>query len=200
MKPYSVFCAVALTANVCHAQQCPTPEQAYRSDRSVIPLCLVTAKVKETLDKYNSDPQTSADLPKLSRAEFGFQTTRSTVVGFSLNLLVFNIGVSRQLDTTDEVAFVYVRSDTKGVSPHIATQDFLANLLALLQNSAKQVSAAKNFGELRFSALTLNLSFGLTWDLQAGVNAPVVALVTPGAKVDKKRADIQTVKLAFEDK
>jgi hypothetical protein len=40
-------------------------------------------------------------------------------------------------------------------------------------------------------------SFGVTWDVSAGVTAPAVAIVTAGATFDRKMADVQTVKLTY---
>ena len=184
------------------SQQCPTPADAYKLDKDTVPLCLVTAKIKETLDKYNSDPTAGkTQLPTLTKAAFGFKTTRTTSGGFSLNLFIFKIGTTRQSDTSEEVTFAYEKpksnQGTLGFHPKKTPHDFSENLLSLLKSSATQVKAAQKFGDLPLSSLTLNLSFGVTWEVSAGVTAPVVAMVTAAATFDRKMADVQTVQLTY---
>lgn len=197
-----VFVSLLCFVTPAFSQNCPSPAEAYKLDKDTVPLCLVAAKIKETLDKYNSDPTTDKTLlPTLTKAEFGFKTTRTTNGGFSLNILIFKIGATRQSDTSEEVTFAYAKpkrdQETLGFKPPKKPYDFSATLLSLLKDSATQVKSAQAFGDLPLSSLTLNLSFGVTWDISAGVTVPVVAMVTAGATFDRKSADVQTVKLTY---
>jgi len=182
-------------------QDCPSPAAAYKEDKTVVPLCLVTATIKETLDKYNSDPvEGKTPLPTLTSAEFGFKTTRTTNGGFSLNLFIFNIGTTVQSDSSEEATFAYSKpkpGQTLGFHPKKEPHNFSDELLSLLKTSAKQVKSAQTFGDLPLSSLTLSLSFGVTWDVKAGVQVPIVALVTVNPSFDRKKADVQTVKLVY---
>ena len=202
MKAMLMWFTLVCLAVPALSQQCPTPADAYKLDKDTVPLCLVTGKIKETLDKYNSDPTVGkTPLPTLTNAEFGFKTTRSTSGGFSLNLFIFKIGTTRQSDTSEEVTFAYAKpkNDQATLGFHVGKKphDFSEDLLSLLKNSATQVKEAQAFGDLPLSSLTLSLSFGVTWDVSAGVTVPVVAMVTAGGTFDRKMADVQTVKLTY---
>ena len=89
------------------AQDSPIPDKAKTKKTDPIPLCLVARKIKKALDDYNADPKTEKSLPKLSRAEFDFKAVRSTSGGLKFSILVFSVGATQQIDSTDEVTFSY---------------------------------------------------------------------------------------------
>ena len=167
---------------------------------SQVPLNLVAAQVVKTLDTFNAQAGSQA-LPKLSRVTFDFNVTGTQGSGFSLDILLFKLGVSREASTGNELTFTYsvpASPASTGLMPHAqpATHDFSQSLLSLLQSAAAQVKQTQSVGSARFTDLTITLSYGAVWDASAG-GGGTLSLVTLDGTVDRKRSDVQTLTLYF---
>ena len=166
---------------------------------SEVPLGLVAAQVVQTLDTFNAEAD-SQSLPKLSKVVFDFNATGTKNAGFSFNILIFRVGASREVDTTNEVTFTYaVPAPLAGaITPKTrpATHDFSQTLLSTLQAAAAQVKQTQTIGTARFTDLTVVLSYGVIWDMSTGGDG-MLSLVTLDGSVDRKRSDVQTLTLTF---
>ncbi len=176
-------------------ENCPLPVQTKTKKDDPVPLCLVASKIKKALDDYNSDPNAL----KLSKAEFDFKTVTSTSGGFKFSILVFNVGATHQIDSTDDVTFAYeVPTPQEGISTYAlkAGPDFSKELIQTIRDAAKQVAATQSMGNTKFKALTVSLAYGVKWDFSAGATIPI-QLVTVGPSFDRNKASTQSVKLTF---
>jgi hypothetical protein len=186
-----LFLAITLPSSFGQTD-CPVPTDKHAPD---VPLCLVAQQITRTLDTYNADAS-SKSLPPLSKVVFDFKTTIATSGGFSFKIFIFSIGASHEKDTTNDVSFTYtVPPPSRSLTP---PHDFSTDLLNTLRAAAAQVKQTPTVGRGKFSALTVTLAYGVTWDLNGGAAAPI-SLVTLGGNLDRKRADTQTLTLVFSE-
>ncbi len=180
------------------ADECPIPEKTKTKTTDPVPLCLVAKKIKQALDDYNADPKAL----RLSAAEFDFKTVRSTSGGFSFSILVFKVGATHQVDSTDDVTFSYaVPAKPKSETEFALLKenpDFSKELVQTIRDAAKQLASTESVGDAKFKALTINLAYAVKWDFSAGVTIPV-QLVTLGGTFDRNKSTTQSVKLTFGD-
>lgn len=168
--------------------------------QDVAPLELVIAQVKAALDEYQRNLGGGADaLPPLSSAEFDFKTTTGKTAGFTINLLIFKFGTSHENDEVNDVTYTYTvpkPSTPPGLSALKKPPELKDELAKTIQSAAKAVKTSGTLGKLNFSKLTVNLQYGVTWDINASGNFQFT-LVTAGVSGDKKKNTVQSVKLVF---
>lgn len=185
-------------------QDCPKPDVSKTKKTDPVPLCFVATKIKKALDDYNADPGTEKNLlPKLSKAEFDFQTVRSKSGGFQFSILVFSLGTAHEVDSTDDVTFSYEVPKPAQLEAESAfaeriknDHDFSKELIETIRAAAQQLKATQAVGEAKFKTLTVNLAYGVKWDFTAGATVPI-QLVTVGGNFDRNKATTQSVKLTF---
>ncbi|HTG54081.1 MAG TPA: hypothetical protein VL980_04485, partial [Gemmatimonadaceae bacterium] len=77
----------------------PSAGRAQSGDTTLVALDSVIMQVQRALDRYQHSLGDGASaLPPLKSAVFDFKTTVSRSSGFSLNLLIFTLGSSKQSD------------------------------------------------------------------------------------------------------
>jgi len=179
-------------------EDCPIPDKSKTKKKDPIPLCLVAHKIKQALDDYNADP----GAVKLSKADFEFKTVRSTSGGIKFDILVFNVGSTVQVDSTDDVTFSYEVPKKELTAAEYAEKrekdhDFSKQLIQTIKDAAEQLKATQRVGEAKFKTLTINLAYGVKWDFNAGATVPI-QLITIGGTFDRNMTRTQSVKLTFE--
>src|ERR1700739_2888229 len=136
------------------------------------PLAEVIAQVTTALKEYQDHRGTGAsnELPPLSSAEFDFKTTTATTGGFTINIFIFKFGTSHEKDVVNDVTYTYsLPQPTKSTSlqgshPPPSLKDQLAQTI---QDAAKAVKGSATAGGLPFSKLTVNIQYGVKWDVNA---------------------------------
>ena len=103
------------------------------------PLEAVIAEVKKALDIYQNDLGNGPDaLPPLESAEFDFKTSVATGSGGSINLFIFQFGVSKEDTVVNDVTYTYsVPSPAKA-----AGKPKESELLKALVDTMKAAAAA----------------------------------------------------------
>jgi hypothetical protein len=185
------------------SQSSQTPVQptamAAASPNDVAPLNLIIAQVKAAMDEYQKSRGGGPDaLPPLSSAEFEFKTTTATTVGGTVNLFIFKFGASHENDVTNDVTYSYsLPKPPIGASspkkPPVPLKDALTQAM---QSAAAAVKTSGNLGKLNFSKLTVNLQYGVKWDVSGGGSFQF-SFVTVGLSGDKNKNTVQSVKLVF---
>lgn len=194
-----ICCAFALPLL---SQECPTPTKEDLK-KEAVPFCLVAQKIQDALDQYNQtateEPGGKANLA-LSTADFDFKVATSKNLGFSFSILVFKIGASRQVDTTEEVTYSYEvpKKQPGEFAPKWTPQDFSKELINAIAEASRNFQAVPSIGKAVKKSLTVNLSYGVKWDFTAGVTIPI-QLVTVNPSGDRNSTQTQTVKLTFVD-
>lgn len=200
MNKAFIIALCALLTIPAFGDDCPVPVQSKTKKNDPVPLCLVANKIKTALDDYNNDPDTRNNPAlKLSTAEFDFKTVTSTSGGFKFSILVFNVGTTKQIDSTDDVTFAYAvppSSGSKGFLELKASPDFSKELVQTIKDAAKQVAATQSVAGAKFKTLTVNLAYGVKWDFSVGATIPI-QLVTIGPSLDRNKTTTQSVKLTF---
>ena len=165
------------------------------------PLSEVIDQVTKALKEYQDNRGGGAtnELPPLSSAEFDFKTTTATTGGFTINLFIFKFGTSHEKDVVNDVTYTYsLPTPTKSTSlqgSHPAPQ--LKDALAqTIQEAAKAVKASSTAAGLPFSKLTVNVQYGVKWDLNAAGQIQY-SFITVGLSGDKNKNTVQSVKLVF---
>jgi hypothetical protein len=182
--------------------QTPTPATtpAQGSDADLVPLSAVVSQVKDALAEYQHNLGGGADaLPPLASAEFDFKTTVATTVGGSINLFIFKIGASHEKDVVNDVTYTYSVPKPPTATGLLANKkppSLKDELGRTIQSAAAAVKATGKVGNLPFSKLTVNLQYGVKWDVSGGVSAPI-QFVTIGLSGDKNKNTVQSVKLVF---
>jgi hypothetical protein len=178
---------------------------AYAADRpappDTIPLADVIAQVTDALQEYQKNRGSGAtqELPPLSSAEFDFKTTTSKTAGLSISLFIFKFGASHEKDVVNDVTYTYSLPEPKkgpalqGSHPPPSLKDQLAQTL---QSAAKAVKESSTAAGLPFSKLTVNLSYGVKWDINAE-GKPQISFVTLGLTGDASKNTVQSVKVTF---
>lgn len=166
----------------------------------VAPLNLVIDQVQAALLEYQRNRGGGSDaLPPISSVEFDFKTTTAMTEGITANVLIFKFGTSHENDTTNEVTYTYSLP-----KPAVATErtarkkpPLLRDQLAqAVQSAALAVKTQGAVGDLKFTKLTVNLAYGVKWDISAS-GAYEFSLVTVGVNGDKNKNTVQSVKLVF---
>jgi hypothetical protein len=168
------------------------------------PLDKVIKQVQAAIDEYqNNLGAGNKQLPPLASAEFDFKTTTGTTVSGGLSILIFKIGVSREKDTVNDVTYTYAppepppsNNELQSNEPPPTLKDELAKTI---QEAAKNVAASTIAAGLPFNQLTVNLQYGVKWDVNAA-GSPQLSLVTINLGGDKNKNRIQSVKLTWKVK
>jgi hypothetical protein len=175
------------------------------------PLSLVVCEVEKALDAYQQSPEvtdkTKKDvLPGILSADFDFKTVVDTKGTVGIGFYIFKIGGSYDKQTTNDVDFQYVpKSLVKGPGYAIekATVSFQDELLKTIKNAAQSIKDEQarpvpisSKDPLVFKQLSVTVSFGVTWDINGGINVPI-NIVTLTAQLDRSKNAVQSVKLVF---
>ena len=163
-------------------------------------LQLVIGQVTSALHEYQENRGSGAtnELPPLTSAEFDFRASTASTAGFSLNLLIFKFGTSHETDVVNDVTYTYALpapkvSGLQGSHEPPALKDELARTI---QSAAKAVKGSAVAAGLPFSKLTVNIQYGVKWDVSASGQV-TYSLVTVGLSGDKNKNTVQSVKLTF---
>src|SRR5260370_29861317 len=174
----SVVCLLLTTSVV--GQDCPPPDMSKINKTDPVPLCLVATKIKKALDDYNADPTTEKKLLPVSKAEFDFKVVRSTSGGLKFSILVFSVGATRQVHSTDDVTFSYevpkpakFAEQSDFVNKIEKNPDFSKQLIETIRAAAEQLKATRKVGDTQFKALTINLAYAVKCDFTAGAAVPI---------------------------
>jgi hypothetical protein len=165
-----------------------------------LPLEDVIKQVTAALQEYQDHRGAGAtlELPPLSTAEFDFKTTVAKTGGFTFSFLIFKFGTSHERDVVNDVTYTYSlpepkKSSLQGVKPPPTLKDELAQAI---QAAALAVKTSSTAAGLPFSKLTINLQYGVKWDVSGGAS-PVISLVTVGLNADVNKNTVQSVKIVF---
>jgi hypothetical protein len=163
-------------------------------------LNLIIAQVKVALDQYQKSLGGGPDaLPPLFSAEFDFKVTTGTTVGGSVNLFIFKFGASHERDVVNDVTYTYAvppPQKVAGVASAGKPPTLTEALASAIQSAAAAVKTSGTVGNLQFKQLAVNLQYGVKWDVNGGITAPI-SFVTVGLNGDKNKNTIQSVKLTF---
>lgn len=165
------------------------------------PLAEVIKQVTAALQQYQDNRGSGAaeQLPPLTSAEFDFKTTTATTSGFTISLFIFKFGTSHEKDVVNDVTFTYAPPPPKGATglqgshPPPQLKDELAQTI---QQAAKAVKDSSTAAGLPFSKLTVNVQYGVKWDINASGQV-TYSFVTVGLNGDKNKNTVQSVKLVF---
>jgi hypothetical protein len=192
--------AILLSSSAAYGQATPAPTPG--SDQAQ-PLNAIIQEVESALNKYQDNLGSGAtnQLPKLQSAEFDFKTSTAKTIGFSLNLFIFKFGTSHENDTVNDVTYTYKVKQPpapSGLESEKAPPTFEDELLQTIQQCAKAMKTAKTVAGVPFQSLTVNLQYGVKWDINAAGNV-TYSFVTVGLSGDKSKNTVQSVKLVFAD-
>lgn len=174
-----------------------------KNDKNLMLLSRVVCEVEQALDAYQqSDDVDKGVLPKLATADFDFKTVVDTKGGPTINLFIFKFGATLEKQDTNEVDFQYVpKSLLKTALEGGRTKSLQQELIDTIRSAAKAIveqtkdpSPAKD--PLVFKQLSVTISYGVTWDINGGINAPI-SLVTLGVSIDHSKNNVQQVKVVF---
>jgi hypothetical protein len=188
-------------------QKTPPPAPSQDAAENTIPLARVVKQVTSAIEEYQSIREEGSDaLPPLSSAEFDFKTITKKTEGLSLQILIFKIGGSHEKDVTSDLTFTYKPAANaaapdiiKGHDHHPPVVDLKDELLRTLLSAAEVIKDAGPVASLPINQLVVNLNFGVTWDGNGGVQAPI-SIVTIGLTGDYNKNSIQSVRLTFGGK
>lgn len=204
--------ANAQTTDTCKITEIPpaTPSAAAKNQISKSKednrmfLSRVVCEVEQALDVYqqSADVEETGLLPKLATADFEFQTVVDTKDGFTISFLILRFGSTVEKQYTNDVDFQYVpKSLLKSGFEARRAKSLQDELIDTIRSSARAIvdqskMPAPGTDPLTFRQLTVTLSFGVTWDVNGGVNAPI-HLVTVGGSLDRSKNNVQQVRLVF---
>jgi hypothetical protein len=178
---------------------------------NLIPLGVVVCEVENALDAYQQSKEVSDrtdankdPLPPIVSADFDFKTVVDTKGTLGIGFYIFKIGGSYDKQTTNDVDFQYVpKSLTVGFVEAKKAVSFQEELLKTITNAAKAIKDEQakpvpiNIKDpLVFKQLTINLSYGVTWDINGGISVPI-NIITLTASLDRSKNAVQSVKLVF---
>lgn len=203
---FALSMAVQSSAETTH---CPVPKVAESTTHKSLAapngttdLNSVIASVEAALKCYQDNRGTGPDaLPPLQQATFDFKTTTGTVGGVTISFFIFKVGASKESDMTNQLTFTYSVPKPATGNGHALKlakppQYLSDSIVADIQSAAEAVKSRATVDKLAFSKLALTLQYGVVFDGNIGINAPI-QLVTLGANIDKKRNDVQSVTLTF---
>lgn len=164
----------------------------------------VVCEVEKAVDAYqqSEDVADKGVLPKLATAAFDFKTVVDTKGGFTVSFLIFKFGSTVDKQNTNEVDFQYVpKSLLKTGFEATRTKSLQQELIHTIKSAARAVVEQSNkpapgTDPLVFKQLSVTISYGVTWDVDAGLNAPI-SFVTLGPSIDHSKNNVQQVKLVF---
>lgn len=174
-----------------------------KNDNNLMLLSRVVCEVEQALDAYQqSNDVDKGVLPKLATADFDFKTVVDTKGGLTINLFIFKFGTTVEKQDTNEVDFQYVpKSLLKTAFEGGRTKSLQQELIDTIRSAAEAIveqtkdpTPAKD--PLVFKQLSVTISYGVTWDINGGINAPI-SLVTLGASIDHSKNNVQQVKVVF---
>jgi len=172
--------------------------------KKMMVLSRVVCEVEHALDAYqqSEDVEDKGVLPKLASADFDFKTVVDTKGGVTINFLIFKFGGTVEKQDTNDVDFQYVpksllRTALEGGRAKSLQQELIDTIRAAAQaivEQSKMPTPGKD--PLVFKQLSVTISYGVTWDVSGGINAPI-SFVTLGATLDHSKNNVQSVKLVF---
>jgi hypothetical protein len=176
------------------------PSDKFEAPEGTADLRSVIMSVEAALNCYQANIGSGPDaLPPLQKAEFDFKTTTGKIGGVTVNFFIFQLGASKEKDTTNEITFSYgLNTSSEGLAlkrkkPPTQLTDAL---VSDMQAAASAVKDAAKMGKLSFNQLKVVLQFGIQFEGKAAINVPI-QIVTLGASGDYKRNDVQSVTLTF---
>jgi hypothetical protein len=183
----------------------PPPPDTFPLDEVIAQVNLAFNDYQTFVDSPENQKVPAAKrLPHLKSAEFDFKTTIDTSVGPTFSFLVFTIGGTRSTENVNDVTFHYQvppavseaseASFLHGKPPRLLREDLTKTIKA----AAATLQNAPEVKNLPFQQLTITISYGVKWDVKAGVTVPM--LVTTGFNFEKSRNAVQSVKLVYADK
>lgn len=210
LLPYMAYAAD--DANTCKITEtppiaAPNPKKKVRgksNENNKMFLSRVVCEVERALDTYqqSADVEEKKALPKIATADFDFKTVVDTKCGFTISFLIFKFGASVDKQDTNDVDFQYVpRSLLKTALEGARAKSLQQELIDTISSAAKAIveqskMPASGDDPLTFKQLSVTLSYGVTWDVNGGINAPI-SLVTLGPSIDHSKNNVQQVKLVF---
>jgi len=176
----------------------PLAGRAQTIDTTLVPLDSVIAQVDRALDRYQHSLGGGANaLPPLKTATFTFKTTVTKSSGFSINLLIFTLGSSKETDVVNTLQFTYaVPKPLKGATwrGNASLED---QLYETIMSAARAVAnGAGGVGDLALNKFTVSIDFGVKRDL-SGSASPKISIVTVGLKGSKDDNSVQSLDLTF---
>lgn len=204
MQRTVLFLVASLLASLVPTGVCAQSAQSSVSPSAkkdeVAPLELVVAQVKAALDEYQKNRGGGTDaLPPLSSAEFDFKATTGTTVGGTINFLIFKFGASHENDFVNDVTYTYTLPKVKaspGLLSNKKPPELQEELARTIQSAAQAIKTGTTLGKLKFSKLTINLQYGVKWDVNAG-GSYQFTFVTVGLTGDRNKNTVQSVRLTF---
>jgi hypothetical protein len=180
------------------------PKVNKKAEGNKLLLSRVVCEVELALDTYQQSQEVENDhtLPKLASADFDFKTVVDTKGGVSINLFIFKFGGTYDKQDTNDVDFQYVpKSLLKTALEGGRAKSLQTELIDTIKSAAKAIVEQSKMPSpskdpLVFKQLTVGISYGVTWDVNGGINAPI-HLVTLGASLDRSKNNVQQVKLVF---
>ena len=222
MKIFLLFTATLFLPTICFSQQKPVslnscsgpqlsqPTPGYRqADIQKQPdqtadLPSVVQTVEQALQCYQlltleKDPTQPKGLPKLSSAVMDFRTTTGKTIGLSFSVFIFKVGASREKDVTDDLSLTY-SVPKPPISPHsfrkVTPASLYEELVKEIQAAAQAAESQSTAIGMPLSKVSITISYGIKFDGNASINAPV-QLVTIGGNGDYNKNNTQTITLNF---
>lgn len=159
----------------------------------------VIAAVQAAIKCYQDNAGVGPDaLPTLQKAVFDFQTTTGKVGGINVSFFIFKIQAQHENDATRDTSFTYSRKTGGGQPLRTKTpyQPLSDALVSSMQTAAAAVKSASTMADLKFSELTMKVEFGIKFQGNVALSAPV-ELVTLGPNVQYNKNEVQSVTLTF---
>lgn len=195
-------CQVAIPAGTSGTTSKKAKDKSPKDNKML--LGRVVCEVEKALDAYqqSDDVEDKGVLPKLASADFDFKTVVDTKSGFTISFLIFKFGSTVDKQDTNDVDFQYVpKSLLRTAFEGARTKSLQQELIDTIRSAAKAIveqskMPAPGKDPLTFKQLSVTISYGVTWDVNAGINAPI-SLVTLGPSIDHSKNNVQQVKLVF---
>ena len=168
-------------------------------------LSRAVCEIEKALDAYqqSEDVEDKGVLPKLATADFDFKTVVDTKGGFTISFMIFKFGTTVEKQDTNEVDFQYVPKSLLRTGLEAArTKSLQQELIDTIKSAARAIvdqskmQAPSKDDPLVFKQLSVTVSYGVTWDVNGGLNVPI-SLVTLGPSLDHSKNNVQQVKLVF---
>lgn len=182
----------------------PSKQKPKPNEGNKMFLSRVVCEVEQALDAYQQSPDVEEKgvLPKLATADFDFKTVVDTKAGFTISFLIFKFGTTVDKQDTNDVDFQYVpKSLLKTALEGGRTKSLQQELIDTITSAAKAIvdqskMPVSGTDPLTFKQLSVTIGYGVTWDVNGGINAPL-SLVTLGPSLDHSKNNVQQVKLVF---
>jgi hypothetical protein len=202
--PKILLFALILFPTIAAAQTRAQPTDTFPLDQVItqVNLALNDYQLAAAASEKDSSPK-AQKLPELKSADFDFKTTNDTSNGITFTFLVFTIGGTRSSENVNDVTFHYqvpggVTIPEANVHGGKAPRLLRDDLTKTIKAAAATLEDAPDLKGLPFQQLAITISYGVKWDVKAGVNVPM--LVTSGFNFEKSRNAVQSVKLTFNEK